>query len=890
MKKLNGSWMCCAVILLLGAVPARAQKISAVGQIGSMSGKDVSSVAKGITRLKEAHSGQKLFKISKGGRPHRMEIRADQLDTPYLCSVTIIKATGERGLYASEMAGSFIWNFRMIGDREKIQFVEKNMLYRAEEGSPEAKSIERSFSDSILATAEVVKPGKPAAGEEAPQEDAQQDPQEGTEVHVIEAEKIFLEDLANVESRLEGAYPGADFVLDPRASYMEEIKTFSKNVEIQSHLVFSLMRGREALDASQVLPDPRKISIVVRYSLSALPEAPSFESRPADERVGHFTVAYQDLSRPDLRDQAEPYVHPIARWNLEKLHPDQALSEVKDPIEVWVDETTPERFRGSWKKAVKAWNAAFEAIGFKDAMVVKEVDKDLSPERRASFDPADASYDIVVTWFAGKDAGGAQGPMRINPLTGEIYNAMVRMSDGIARYAQQEMPLISPDPAPSASGPEASESDYFRQAAEQAAFSQAALRAGGSLSPEQEERFVDDFVTSIMVHELGHNLGLRHNFKGSLNPGEEGLLSASIMDYIPSRIPAPGSAQEGPYHQTEVGPYDYHAIEYAYKPLAAKTKQGQSAELEDIASKSASDPALVYGTDEDAWSGQDPEASMWDLGSDPVAFADTRVAQARGLWKRLEENTPEPGKGYASLRRDFQAGLRAYGMGVRTTFTSIGGIVVSRDRAGSPGGRVPFEPVPVERQREALDFLAKNVFDSEALRFSPDLLKKLGRERLGTFDNRYPDSSPVPVRRWAESLQESAMYSLLNARTLWKLEASRSLVDDPGRILGAEELLDTVQAAVWKDLDQKGASVSVSPLQRSLQRRHVESLIGLRKDPRAPSDAAALARDGLKTIAWKIDNAVSRASGRVTRAHLEEIRSLIREAVEPAGKSSDPLS
>ena len=303
----------------------------------------------------------------------------------------------------------------------------------------------------------------------------------------------------------------------------------------------------------------------------------------------------------------------------------------------------------------------------------------------------------------------------------------------MVRYGSSELDLAGVNPP---SGSKHDHSECIRQVR----VGLAALEARGPVSEAEKKRYYDESLTALMSHEIGHTLGLRHNFKGSeLQPntelGQDGLVSSSVMDYLPANI-APKGKPQGVFHQTQVGPYDRWAIEYGYKPVSAAPAVRQD-ELAVIAARSALDPRLAYGTDEDT-QGNDPDTQRFDLGRDNLAYAKERVGLARGLWKQLETRAVGPAEGYASLRESYIHGLGAFSNAVRSALPSIGGIRVSRDPPGS--GHAPYHAVPASEPRAVLKLLAESVFSAE-----PFAVSHAARRPHGRRDQRLR-SDPAPCR------------------------------------------------------------------------------------------------------------------------------------------------
>jgi hypothetical protein len=264
-------------------------------------------------------------------------------------------------------------------------------------------------------------------------------------------------------------------------------------------------------------------------------------------------------------------------------------------------------------------------------------------------------------------------------------------------------------------------------------------------SPEAD-KFVHDFLKEIAAHEVGHTLGLRHNFRASTNRAladaqdanvtmKEGL-TGSVMDYIPANI-APRGVTQAEYQQSTLGPYDYWAIEYAYKPLDASGPDAELPELKKIASRAA-DPMLAYATDEDAGGGPvpfnlDPLANRFDMGSDPLQFYTHRIMLTREVWANMESKLEKDGEGYQILRRSFLRGLNQSGGSMLNAVKYIGGVYHTRDFIGDPNGRLPYEPVPAAKQKEALALITANCF---APRPAVPLRRRLSRRLLRDHDRR----------------------------------------------------------------------------------------------------------------------------------------------------------
>ena len=418
-------------------------------------------------------------------------------------------------------------------------------------------------------------------------------------------------------------------------------------------------------------------------------------------------------------------------------------------------------------------------------------------------------------------------------------------------------------------------------------------RAGSGAAAVDEEEFIRQLIVMLVAHEVGHTLGLRHNFKGSTIHSLDELhdrrvtdkegISSSVMDYNPVNI-APEGVEQGEYYQTTLGPYDYWAIQYAYQPLEADSRASERAQLERIASRVAA-PGLAYGTDEDAISGPrgiDPRAARWDLRDDPIA----PLPRPGWTWRRncgakVEDKFERKGERYQTLRRVFGWGFRPYWMGAATVSRYIGGIHHHRDHVGDPRGRVPLQPVAPARQREALDFLVDHVFGPGAFRWRPQLLNKLAPERRSDFTWSVfkVERIDFPIHQMVLGIQRLPLDRFYDPILLSRLQDLELRYED-GETFGMVDLFDGLRRAIWAELE---TGDSIDSFRRNLQRAHLQKMIGLvlGSVTGTPEDARTLARADLLAIAARIEVRLE-GSGpdAYSRAHLEETGARIEAALE----------
>lgn len=832
-----------------------------------------------------------LYRNKETGQIY-MEVTPQQLNKNYLATVTMESGIGERGLYSGVPLQTWLFYFRR--QNNNLHFVVRNVNFRAEPGDPQVRSLERSFSDSVL----YALPIKSIHPER--------------ESILIDLGNLMLTDFPGLTPFLEESLSGS-YQLDESKSYFGTAKAFPANVEIESVYGFSLSSGQG--DYLPTLPDNRALTLRVRYSLSQLNENNGYKPRLADERVGYFVTTYQDLSNHKRRDLYTRYIN---RWHLEKQDPSSPLSPPKQPIVFWIENTVPLEYREAIREGVLMWNKAFEKAGFKDAIQVQQM------PNNADWDPADVRYN-TIRWFNSLDGFFARGPTRVNPLTGEILDADIIVDAGLVREIQQDFRRLveqnqgqtnsllstlmgSGNLCPSIAARSSSSKKmsflsqaarahdlcYGREAVVQSAIDRVGLSLlsdASMLRSEQRKEYVNQRMRWLIAHEVGHTLGLRHNFRGStlLSPQElndtnvtqtQGLVN-SVMDYLPINL-APQGTVQGDYFPIAVGSYDEWAIEYGYKESGAIAPQAERRFLEDIAKRSTH-PELAYATDEDIFD-LNPDANRWDMSSDVLSYSQTQLDNARAMWARLEKRHPSSGESYSELSELFDTVFWHYFQNTYFITKYIGGQSFYRSHAGDPNGRLPFEPVPVEKQREALSALQKYVFAADAFKFSPQLLNKLAPSRWRDWANDLKvERLDYPIHESIFFLQNRVLGDLLSGDRLTRLQ-DIELKSSKGQALTLPELFTTLEESIWTEiLNPNEQSLSISSFRRSLQRSYLNQLTNMvLRTSAVPEDARTLAWYRLRELQGHLNGVLRRYDGDMdtyTKAHLEETRSRIHKTL-----------
>jgi hypothetical protein len=811
-----------------------------------------------------------------------MEILPDQLEKRFLFAATLDQAVGERGIYGAQVLGDFPFVLRQVG--KSVHFVQENTAFSAPPGSPASRAIGRSFPGSILGAAKL-----------------QSKPHPERKSVLIDLSDLFVKDLPGFAAGLSQVYQPTNYTFDKEKSALRDVKAFPENALLEVALHYGTDNPKAF---SITLPDARSVPLVVKYEFSALQEG-AYQPRVADDRVGHFFTIQQDYAsdRP-----ASPYVRHITRWQLDKTDPSAALSPPKEPIVYWLENTIPAEYRPWVTEGVLLWNKAFEKVGFKDAIVVKQQPDD------ATWDPADTRYN-TIRWFAGVDAAFAIGPSRANPTTGRIYDADISISEGIIRNVRRlGEEYVNPITRADESGtwlatawnrnPRAA-CDVASGMAEQAALGLSVLESRGALPPEVETRLMREYMVELVAHEVGHTLGLRHNFRGSsilkpneLNDAEKtGRIgqSASVMDYNPVIVAAKGEPQ-GDFLPTTLGPYDYWAIEYAYAPIAGD----EAGALARIAARAGTDPMLPYSTDEDAMGTYsaisiDPFANQYDQTDDPLAYFRGRVQLVNELWANMETKLAKPGDGYQVFRRAMARGLADDFRSLVTSSKFIGGIYHHRDHVGDPGGRLPYQPVPAAKQREALALLAGAAFGPRAFQVPASVHNRLAIERMPGLDAATYFGAQRLDFPWHDAvlnIQRTVLSRLYNPITLGRIQDNELRFAPGEKPFKMADMFNGLNVAIWSELD--GGAAEITSLRRNLQREQLKQLIriALRQQPAPapggggpfgpamavppppppPEDATTLARASLVRIQAKARVALAgkAVTDATTRAHLQE--------------------
>ncbi len=809
-----------------------------------------------------------------------LEIPADKLDQPIFFGTSLAAGLGERGFWPGLTGRQQIVVLRRVGN--SVQMVARNYQNRAPAGSPLARAVAESYSDSLISAV-------PLAAAAHPERKSL----------LVDANALLGGDIPGAQTQLETAYR-VPYAHDRANTSIERARTSAEgtSITVRAHYAVPKLPAPPVFapnapppppgslpNPPTVVPDAR--SLFLSYTYSLVPAtAPGMQPRRADQRVGYFTEAYAELGTDKGGDARS---HLIRRWRLEKKDPAAAVSEPKSPIRVVMDRNIPDKWRDAVRAGIVEWNKAFERAGLRNAVAVEQQAAD------ADWSSMEGARILAVRWFAMEGPGAtAVGPSQADPRTGEILRGAAIIPENWARFERLRVGDVQPPLAQTNHAHFGSHShdelcsfgnDMLTEASN--GFELLALRGDIEPSSPQGDRFIAQALKDVVMHEVGHALGLRHNFRASTGITRSQLrdakfttengISHSVMDYNALNMPLDGEATAD-YFMGTLGAYDMWAIEYGYREFAA---DAEVKGLADIAGRAEREPALAYATDEDV-QGTDPLVNQRDLGDDPLAHAQRQIKLARELWARTQSRVLPADDNMAILRRNLQRGLSGLGATVPVVAKYVGGTYTSRALAGAQ--QPLYTPVPAAKQRAALDLLVAEVFASGSFKFDPKFMSRLGTDQLDRAGpNRFVTNTDFSLSEAVLGIQKGALDALMSDSMASRLADAENKVDDPKSLLSYADVQARLSNAAWSELKAgKGASKDIDSLRRNLQREHLRRLAtGLVRPVSAvATDVRAVHRQVALQLEGELKAALSSGGwSSIARAHLADSLSTLGEAL-----------
>lgn len=698
-----------------------------------------------------------------------LRIPADQLDQELIYTATVTDGVVETGLFRGQYRDNKILKLQRHFDR--IEVVQPNTRFYFNPESPLSRAADANAPDAVLAVMDIVAQDMMEKAGEGPTPSA---------VLVDFTPVLLSEKLTQIKpAKKPDAKPGKALTLGKLTSDRSKIvrlASYPDNALVHTNLVYEI--AAPLVSGGDDVTDARAITASVQHSFIKMPDA-GYEPRLDDYRVGFFTDRVTDMTS---RDPA-PYRDVINRWHLVKKHPEMAVSDPVEPIVWWLENTTPLEFRDMITRAALRWNSAFEAAGFSNAIVVKQQPDD------ADWDAGDIRYNVLRWTSSATPPFGGYGPSFSNPRTGQIIGADIMLEFAFLTNRLRIQNLLQPDDSAHDVSPEHHCSLGAQMQADYVFAQQALLSANAE--PQLSERLTEDSIYMLILHEIGHTLGLTHNMRASqLQPDvfdtqavETRGLSGSVMDYEAVNVAPQGKTQTW-FYQKRPGPYDVWALQYGYGDYS-------DTQLRALLARST-EAELVYGNDADdmrrSGNGIDPHINIYDLSSDAIGYAEMRLAHLRTVQDRLPEQYR--GQSYQGLVNAFAALMSQYRRSGGVISRYVGGIHIDRQPPNA-SGRQPYTPVSAAQQRRAMDALNRYLFAPDVLQGAEPFLVRLQPQRRG-FDF-YGKPEDPKIHEALLGAQKSVLSHLLHPTTLQRLVDTQRY----GGQYSAHEMLQTLSDGLF---------------------------------------------------------------------------------------------
>ena len=738
-----------------------------------------------------------LFNIyqSKDNGKSFIEIDNSQLESDFIYFSYVEDGVVDAWKFKGGFRGSKIIKLKKFFN--KIDIVVENSSYYFDPKNPLSKSSKSNINEPLIISEEII----------AYNDDSTK--------FLIDADKIFLsESFQQVKSSYPSGYKGFKLgSLSKSKTRYSSIKNYPENTDVIVDYVYENKYPNKR--GSQAITDSRVVTVKIQHSLINLPKN-DYKPRMDDPRIGYFHTQTNDMTSIDQIN----YKDMIHRWNLEKKNPKQKLSDPKNPIVWWIENTTPYEFRDIIKEGVESWNLAFESAGFSNAIKVE-----IQPDD-ADWDAGDIRYNVLRWTSSPNPPFGGYGPSFVNPRTGEIIGADIMLEwvyiTNRIKYDYLYENQDSYNQVESLTDFDDHQCFVSKESQKQNAFASTCIDLL-NLGESMKKEMVRQSLYRLVLHEVGHTLGLSHNFKGSTlltndelknkKVIEEKGLCSSVMEYPAINISSENDLQ-GLFYDVTPGPYDHWAIEYGYSVF----EENEEEELNRILSKSIQ-PSLAFANDADDMrspgKGVDPNAMINDLSSDPVQHSIEKMDLINSIMPGLKDKYSFEGESYERFKRSFYSLVSNYFTCLDIISRQIGGVYVDRSFIGQNTKNNPYSVVPLQDQLKAMDALSKYAFSDEKLVVFEDLVPFLQSQRRG-FNFRSSGEDPKILSLVLYG-QKKVLSQLLHPNVLTRISNSSFY----GNSYNVNKFFRDLTNSIF--LDDRSKSVSLTRM--NLQVEYVTKLI-----------------------------------------------------------------
>ncbi len=789
----------------------------------------------------------------------KLLVKEEQFNKDYIYFAQIADGVTEAGSFRGAYRPSAVFHLKKYFN--KIEFTAPNTNFYFDKNNPLSRASEANTSIATIASGKVLAHDK-KTGE-----------------FLIDSDGLFL---SEAFTRIKGPrFPGQSpfaFSLgrfDKTKSKINEIKNYPENTNVKTEYVYSnptVLNG-----GSEAVTDGRSVSIKVFHTFMNMPED-DYEARMDDARVGYFLTQTNDMTTTETVN----YRDMIHRWKLVKKDSSAAISEPITPITWWIENTTPETWRETIKEGVLAWNEAFEKSGFKNAMVVK-----IQPDD-ADWDAGDVRYNVLRWTSSPNPPFGGYGPSFVNPRTGEILGADIMLE--FVHFTNRVFGDKLYDDAASNMKLETIQELKIKKFKEQNNFmfcsaghilhenmqlGSTVLEASNASSLDME-RMKKEGMKSLIMHEVGHTLGLNHNMKASQLFSPEQLadasfiegkaLTGSVMDYAGINLTNDRSKQ-GQYYDMNVGPYDIWAIQFGYTPFEKDSERISLLER-------STEPALIFGNDADDMRSPgkaiDPRVMIGDLSNDQITYSINRFELVNTMMKDLKSKFTKEGETYMNLRRAFYTlnNQSAIAGGVISRF--IGGVYVDRATYGQKGGSQPFTPVSLEDQKRAFNALKKYIFAPDAFNAPKEIYNYLAKQRRGY--NFFGGPEDPKIHAQIIGYQTRVLAHIMHPNTLQRLTDSEIY----GNKYKLSSFMTDLNNAMFKPDIYGNINTFRQNLQAVYTKRLISMVVGKAANRFSPT-SQSMAIYNLKNIKTWVSNGTGNIS---TKAHKNHLKTLINNTMK----------